>query len=297
MDSGAPIWITQGQFGRALVNLTSRSLVEHAHGELNILFKLGGADTVFGSGDQELPLDDNSVLIFNPWMPHSKRANGDAPTLILSLLLDVRWFVETFKTPLPTLNRLFPHVREALTEDILLRANRLAACLSTHMASATNTAETFLFDLVDAITREYADPSFARGMLSVAHPFDYRIRNALTFMHQRAAENPKVGDIAQHVGLSHSRFYEQFRRCVGVSPQCYIDWVRMTIATRWLSNSERPLIEISNELGFNAHSHFTRFFTQRTGISPSQFRRQAVGVISDAPDEVPARDNVAPSDR
>jgi AraC-like DNA-binding protein len=284
MDSDFPTWISQGRFGRVLINMTSRALVEHAHGELNILFKLGGADTAFEAGKHELSLDDRSVLIFPPWMPHSKRANEDSPTLVLSLLLDVRWFAATFDIALPTLSRLFPNIREILSDDIVLHANQLAACLTTNMASATSTTEALLRQLVGAMVRQYVDAPFVRGMLGTAHPFDYRIRKALTFIHQHASENPKIGEVAQQAGLSHSRFYEQFRLCVGVSPQCYIDWVRMTIATRWLCENDRPLIELSNELGFNAHSHFTRFFTQRTGISPSDFRRQAVGVISRPPE-------------
>jgi AraC-like DNA-binding protein len=280
MDSDIPTWISQGRFGRALINMTSRALVEHAHGELNILFKLGGADTAFEAGKHELSLDDRSVLIFTPWMPHSKRANDDSPTLVLSLLLDVHWFAATFDIALPALSRLFPNTRETVSDEIVLHANQLAASLTTNMASATSTTEALLNRLVGAIVRQYADAPFGRGMLATAHPFDYRIRKALTFIHQHASKNPKVGEVAQRAGLSLSRFYEQFRLCVGVSPQCYIDWVRMTFATRWLCESERPLIELSSELGFNAHSHFTRFFTQRTGISPSHFRRQAVGVVS-----------------
>jgi len=78
MERSAPIWIVQGRFGRATVNLIDRALVEHMHREFNILFKLGGADATFRSNDVTLSLDDRSVLLFNPGVPHAKLANPEA---------------------------------------------------------------------------------------------------------------------------------------------------------------------------------------------------------------------------
>jgi hypothetical protein len=66
MTSQAPIWIISGDFGRATVNVTDRALVEHVHQQFNLLFMLGGANTVFRSGAAELPLDEGSLLLFNP---------------------------------------------------------------------------------------------------------------------------------------------------------------------------------------------------------------------------------------
>jgi AraC-like DNA-binding protein len=43
-----------------------------------------------------------------------------------------------------------------------------------------------------------------------------------------------------------------------------------------LSTTNRPLIELADELGYGNHSNFTRFFTQHVGVSPSEFRRQTI---------------------
>ncbi|HLZ64710.1 MAG TPA: AraC family transcriptional regulator [Aliidongia sp.] len=274
MERGTPIWILQGRFGRATVNLTGRPLVEHAHSEFNILFKLGGADTAFRSGSQTLDLGDNTVLLFNPWVPHAKLENTGGPTLILSLLIDPSWLVRVLTSPPPSLSCLFPNPREQVSAEVALHANRVAAVVAQNVTASGESGEDLLADLIDAVTREYADPSVERDLLATARPIDYRIRKALAYIHEHALENPKVEDLAAKVGLSRSRFFEQFRRCVGASPQHYIDWARMAIATRWLSTTNRPLIELADELGFSAHSHFTRFFTQHIGVSPSEFRRQ-----------------------
>jgi AraC-like DNA-binding protein len=263
MERSAPIWIVQGRFGRATVNVISRPLVEHVHREFNILFKLGGADATFESEGVPLALDDRSVLLFNPGVAHAKLANEAEPTTILSLIIDPAWLVRVLTTRPPRMERLFPNPRVEISSEVMLHANRLAALISSQSASDPTECEDFVADLADAVTREYADPSM-----------NYRIRKALAYIHEHAVENPKVDDIARMVGLSRSRFFEQFRNCVGTSPQHYLDCARISIATRLLSTTQRPLIELADELGYGNHSNFTRFFTQHVGVSPSEFRRQ-----------------------
>jgi AraC-like DNA-binding protein len=274
MEPSTPIWIVQGRFGRATLNLIDRPLVEHMHREFNVLFKLGGADARFRSNDAILSLDDNSALLFNPWVPHAKLANPGAPTMILSLIIEPSWLVRVLSARPPRLEQLFPNARVEISAEVALHANRLAALISTQVSADGSECEDFVADLADAVTREYADPSVDRDIVSTARPIDYRIRRALAYIHEHAMENPRMDDIARRVGLSRSRFFEQFRRCVGTSPQHYLDCSRVTIATRLLSTTDRPLIELADELGYGNHSNFTRFFTQHVGVSPSEFRRQ-----------------------
>jgi len=282
MERSAPIWIVQGRFGRATVNLIDRALVEHMHREFNILFKLGGADAAFRSNDVTLSLDDRSVLLFNPGVPHAKLANQAGPTMILSLIIEPSWLVRVLSARIPRPDRLFPSSRVEISSEVMLHARRLAAVMSTHVTVDASGCEDFVADLADAVTREYADPSVDRDIIATARPIDYRIRKALLYINERAMENPKVDDIARRVGLSRSRFFEQFRRCVGTSPQHYLDCSRVTIATRLLSTTNRPLIELADELGYGNHSNFTRFFTQHVGVSPSEFRRQTITTLDHA---------------
>lgn len=274
MNQAAPIWILQGDFGRATVNLTDRALVEHAHQQFNIIFKLGGADTLFRSGSDDLPLDDLSVLLFNPWVPHLKMPNDEGPTMILSLIIEPAWIDRVLERQGLRAGMLFPAAREQMTEDVRLDAERLAAAIPRHLNGSGGDCEPLLVDLIDAVIRAYIAPDVERGAVTRGRPIDFRIRKALIYIHEHALENPRIDDIAKMVGLSRSRFFEQFRRCVGASPQHYIDHFRVKVATRWLSTSERPLVELADELGFCAHSNFTRFFTQHLAVSPSEFRRQ-----------------------
>lgn len=285
MDQGSPIWILQGPFGRATVNLTDKALVEHAHREFNMIFKLGGADTVFRCDGQALSLDDESMMLFNPWVPHAKLASEGGPTLILSLIIEPNWLTRVLADKAQPLGCLFPNARERVTDEVRIHASRVAAAIPAHLLEPADACEDLLEDLIAAVVRDYAGPDVARDAIAAARPIDYRIRKALAYIHEHALENPKIDEIARSVGLSRSRFFEQFRRCVGASPQHYMDWVRMAAATRWLSTTDRPLIELADELGFGAHSNFTRFFTQHIGVPPREFRRLTMTPGPDQDDE------------
>lgn len=283
MNAHAPIWIISGDFGRATVNLTDRALVEHVHQQVNLLFMLGGTDTVFRSGAVELGLDTDSLLLFNPWVPHSKLANSDGPTMILSLIIETGWIDRVLERQGLPPGSLFPHMREPMTDEVRLHAKRLAAAIQRDLIDGRGSCEALVVDLIDAVVGAYVAPETKGAPASNARPIDFRIRKALAHIHAHAHENPRIDDIARMVGLSRSRFFEQFRRCVGASPQHYIDHVRMKTATRWLSTSERPLVELADELGFGAHSNFTRFFAQHMAVSPSEFRRQTHRVEEESP--------------
>ncbi|MDB5601211.1 MAG: hypothetical protein JWN71_3255 [Xanthobacteraceae bacterium] len=78
------------------------------------------------------------------------------------------------------------------------------------------------------------------------------------------------------VGLSRSHFFGQFKKCVGVSSQHYLDAVRLGIAERVLIDSVCPLNEVATDLGFSEQTHFARFFVLHTGVTPGNYRRRTL---------------------
>ena len=79
--------------------------------------------------------------------------------------------------------------------------------------------------------------------------------------------------LAEHCGLSRAHFFALFHRCTGVTPNVYLNVLRMERAIGDLSSRKSSLTDISYDLGFSAPAHFTRFFRQHLGITPSEYRR------------------------
>ncbi|MFV3131931.1 helix-turn-helix domain-containing protein [Niveispirillum sp. KHB5.9] len=272
MEPGKAVWILSGRFGRATVNLNDRALVEHAHRQINILLKLGGADAHFLVDGKELALNDASMLLFNSWLPHGKLAGP--PCLILSLFIEPDWLGDALPHTEARVTELFADAQVTLTEEVHIQASRLATAITAQHRASQEQCERLLLDLVDAIVAQYAGDAAERSLMPRRQMIDFRIRKALAYMQANSLRSLQMEELARQVGLSRSRFFEQFRRCVGTSPQQYADYIRVTTATRLLSTTDLSLAELADELGFAGHSNFTRFFTQHIGVPPSEFRRQ-----------------------
>ncbi len=273
-----PAQILQGEFGRATINTTEQPIVEHAHREFNVIIKLSGADTTLQSGEASLSVDDDSVVLLNPWVVHAKHPSDNGPATILSLFLNPCWLASEFPHTAPHLDHLFPAPRVARVDELRETVKLLVAAISMRSLASPGLCEDRLKAVVDTVVRHYAKLDAAGAALRHARPTDRRIRKAIAYIHEHAAENPKVGDITRSAGISRSHFFAQFSRCTGVSPRHYIDSLRLGIATRWLATTDRPLTDLADELGFGTHSNFTRFFTRHMALSPSEFRRRATDV-------------------
>jgi AraC family transcriptional regulator len=271
-----PVWILQGTFGRATVNFISRPLVAHAHSQYQFLFKLGGSDCLFRIEGQDCMLTAERAICLNPWIEHAKSASDDTPSLILSLVIEAPWLRTRLQLADGSTPNIFPQHAVVVTPDVRHHVDRIAAAITNHLVAHDDDCLPILEDLITALGRDFADPVLTVGMTPSGRPVDFRIRKALDFIKHAPVANPTVAQVAAQVGLSRSRFFEQFKRCMGVSPQHYIDWVRMSHAIQLLGASDKALADIAAELGFEEHSHFTRFFAQHMGVPPSEFRRHSV---------------------
>jgi AraC-like DNA-binding protein len=265
--------LMQGDYGRVTLNLTARPLVEHAHSEYNWIFKVGGGDTPFRVDGKPILLEDNTALLINPWQPHAKLASKDGPTMALALLLDGAWLAGVLGLDGALRAPLFPQTLVLLTPEVREQANRLALSMSAGVEIEDSEREGLLRDLVAALARTYANLEQGHRLMRAVRPMDARVVHAIRLIRVSAAQNPNLDEIARRVGLSRSRFFEQFKNCVGASPQQYLDWERMALATRLLAMPNTSVAQVSDQLEFSAPSHFARFFAQHIGLAPSEFKR------------------------
>ncbi len=89
--------------------------------------------------------------------------------------------------------------------------------------------------------------------------------------HNRS-EHLSVQDIADALHVSRSYLSTLFRQKTGMTIRQYISQQRLDTARNLLKFSDAPVREISDYLQFSSQSHFTRFFSQETGMTPSKYR-------------------------
>lgn len=80
-------------------------------------------------------------------------------------------------------------------------------------------------------------------------------------------------DVAANIGLSTSHFRALFKRATGQPFHQYLISVRLEKAKQLLLEQELAVGEVAEAVGFTALSHFSRAFTQRFAVSPTNLRR------------------------
>lgn len=101
------------------------------------------------------------------------------------------------------------------------------------------------------------------------------LERARELLHDELAENQTLATIASAVGVHPSHLAREFRRIYRSTIGDYKRTLRIELACRRLADSDAPLFEIAAEAGFADHSHFTRTFKSRLGLSPGEYRRIA----------------------
>lgn len=103
---------------------------------------------------------------------------------------------------------------------------------------------------------------------------DLPVRQAIALMHADCARNWTLDELAREVGLSRTGLAERFRKAMGDTPLSHLRTLRMQKAMQLLSETERPLDQVAEAVGYSDAFGFSKVFKREVGLSPRDFRRQ-----------------------
>ncbi|RQP23366.1 AraC family transcriptional regulator [Piscinibacter terrae] len=83
-------------------------------------------------------------------------------------------------------------------------------------------------------------------------------------------------ELAAELGMTESRFSRFFKRATGNTFRDFVNRIRVSRAGHLLMESDHQITHICYEVGFNNVANFNRRFLEVKGVTPSEFRRQAV---------------------
>jgi AraC-like DNA-binding protein len=252
------------------------SLVRHAHPHCHVLFKVAGADTQFVVGNRIHALTDSAAVLVDGWQPHSYVHDPARPrTLILALYVEPEWLKAFrpgwaasgapgfFETPH---GEVSPGIR-TLTMDLASEMMADPECQAEY--------EALLSELMIAVIERFTPwKSFPRSIRELNVPAcDRRIRRAAEYIRSNAGGEASIDTLAKEAGLSRAHFFRLFQSSIGLPPKVYLNVVRMERAVEAVLHRQVPVGELGARLGFSDPAHFTRFFRNNAGVSPSEFRQ------------------------
>jgi AraC-like DNA-binding protein len=90
--------------------------------------------------------------------------------------------------------------------------------------------------------------------------------------------NPvNVEQLAEELGVGYSWFRHRFRQYTGLSPTQYFIQLRLNRARELLSTTSYSIQQISEATGFQSQYYFSRLFKEKTGMTPTAWRRYSRG--------------------
>jgi len=108
--------------------------------------------------------------------------------------------------------------------------------------------------------------------MSVRHDANRRLLRARDEMDRSYADALDIEALARSVHLSRAHFIRSFRDTFGETPHRYLQRRRIERAMAFLRETDRPVSEISLDVGFLSLGTFSRTFREIVGVSPSAYR-------------------------
>lgn len=279
------IFASEGDFPvlrlfHSLVEPFRRNWEEHRHTAMEIsricagsgVYRVPGRTYRFGPGD---------MFLFGGNEPHCiVEVYDGAPLDILNLQFEPRFLW----SPDNALYRIqYP--------DVFLRRSEAFS----HLLSAPDTLGRQLLDiegeflaravdyrlmvrlqvlrLLISIRREF-EPCFTSAAAHGSTAHLGQLERAMLYIDHNLTEDISLQTVAREAAISRAYFCTLFKQWNGMTPWEYIQTRRVELAADKLAATDKKVLEIASECGYNSLSNFNRSFKAIIGKTPGEYRRE-----------------------
>ena len=109
------------------------------------------------------------------------------------------------------------------------------------------------------------------------------IHQAIQYIEEHLREELTIREIAQQAALSPFYFQKGFAMLCGMTVGDYIRQRRLSAAGLEVLTTDRKIIDIALEFGYDSPDSFTKAFTRFHGLTPAALRKSGGAVRSFAP--------------
>ncbi len=102
-----------------------------------------------------------------------------------------------------------------------------------------------------------------------------KIQRAISYIQENYAKDLNMAVVSNFISMNYSLFSYVFKQFTGMNFVNYLKDIRIKEAKRLLEETDKKIIEISNAIGYENEKHFMKIFKSTTGVSPTEFRKNA----------------------
>lgn len=99
------------------------------------------------------------------------------------------------------------------------------------------------------------------------------------YVREHINEDIYIADIAKQVCLNEQYLMRTFKKTTGISILEFITNERVWLAKELLANTDHPVKQVADNVGYGNYSYFTKLFKRNTGMTPQAYRRAHGGDV------------------
>lgn len=100
------------------------------------------------------------------------------------------------------------------------------------------------------------------------------MKQMISYLEDHLEEKLDLQTVSANFYMTPNYFCKFFKKCFGTSFTSYVNELRLEKACLLLMETDRPIMDIGFQCGFDNFSYFIRVFKKNKGITPSRFRKQ-----------------------
>ena len=104
------------------------------------------------------------------------------------------------------------------------------------------------------------------------------VGRAIAYIREHARQQPNLGEIARHAGMSPQHLLETFHRWAGITPKQFLKILTLTHAKQLLLEDYSTL-ETSMECGLSSTGRLYDLFVTVEAVTPGEFKRLGKGLV------------------
>lgn len=108
------------------------------------------------------------------------------------------------------------------------------------------------------------------------------IQKIISYIKQHYQEDISLKKLGELMNYSPNHLQRIFTDVMGVSPQNYLEKVRVDYAKYLLAQEEHTLTDIAYLCGFSSQSYFSKVFKKHTALTPYAFRQKSAFKYDDS---------------
>ena len=227
-------------------------------------------------------INEGDLFFFRPNEAHCITDIDDGGMLLLNLHISPSYLYSNFQNvqssnfikilsasfPLAT-NRINDTLKEEHTDEIKKLFFSIKREFEERETDYISLVNNYISAILIRISRAYGITNFSKKEMQSYK----KLLFATQYIDEHYKEGITLDGLAEKVSYSRCYFSSMFKRCMGMSVWDYICIKRIEEALTLIKTTDKNILDIAMECGFNNSANFNKIFKKYTNVSPMAFRK------------------------